>query len=426
MGESHPHMGPLLDGQTVAILGGGPGGIACALALRRHAERLGRRIEVLVFEAKRFDVDHNQCAGVLSPPLQAILREELEIELPPSLIQREIQGYVLHAGVESLVLDGHEYGGASLAVRRCEFDAYLAQCARERGVRILSTSATDLEFHSDGVLVFTWAGTYQAAAVVGAFGAGHAIAGALARQTAYRPPPLLQTVITKIHPPHPEQDAIPRLLEDYIHITLPPLPRVEFGALIPKGNHITVIAAGRDVGTRDMDALLALPEIRRLLPDSVPVEGYYKGAFPVGLARGITGDRYVTIGDAAGLVRPFKGKGINSAILTGILAARTLLEAGVSAQALQAFRDGCREITGDIPYGKLVRGLAWLTAHHLSLTPVLRHAADDPALREILFDCVSGRDTFRRIVLRKGNLPLAVKLGLACLGERLRGGKSSS
>jgi flavin-dependent dehydrogenase len=414
---------PLVDGQTIAVIGGGPGGIACALALQRDARRLGRSIEVLVFEPKRFDVDHNQCAGVLSPPLQRILRDEFEIELPPSLIQREILGYVLHAGDEQLTLDGQEYGGASLAVRRSEFDAYLASCAQARGVTIIPTSVTDLEFHPDGVLVFTWSGTYRAAAVVGAFGVGQAIAAALARQTAYHPPPLLDAVITKIHPPGDHSQPIPNLLGNYIHVTLPPLPRVEFGAVIPKGNHITIIAAGRGVGTTDMDALLALPAIRRLLPEGAQPEGYYKGYFPVGLARGMVGERYVTIGDAAGLVRPFKGKGVNSAVITGMLAARTLLEEGVSARALHKFCRGCRDITGDILYGTLVRRLAWLTAHHLSVAPILRHAAGDPALRELLFDCVSGRETFRRIVLRKGNLPLAVKLGMAALAERLRNGR---
>ncbi len=415
-------MEPLGNGQTVAVIGGGPGGMACAMALRREAARAGRDIEVLLFETKRFGVDHNQCAGVLSPPLCDILRDEFEIALPKALIQREILGYVIHDEHEKVALDGEEHGGSSLAVRRAEFDAYLAQCAQERGVSVIHTRVTDFEFHSDGVLIFTWRGTYHADAIVGAFGISHAISAALARQTAYRPPPLLDAVITKIHPPWPMPGPISDLLENYIHVILPPLQRVEFGAVIPKGDHITVIAAGHGVGTTDMKALLALPAIRRLLPDDAQPEGYYKGHFPVGLAKGMVGDRYVTIGDAAGLVRPFKGKGINSAIITGVLAARTLLEQGISAEALETFRHGCRDITGDILYGTFMRRLAWFTSHHLSVAPILRHAAGDPTLRELLFDCVSGREMFRHIVLRKGNLSLAMKLGLAAVVERVKHG----
>ena len=36
---------------------------------------------------------------------------------------------------------------------------------------------------------------------------------------------------------------------------------------------------------------------------------YHRGCFPVKPAKHLFGDRYVTIGDAAGLIRPFKGKG---------------------------------------------------------------------------------------------------------------------
>ena len=413
-------MGPLSDGQTVAIIGGGPGGIACALALTREATSRGIALNILIFEGKRFEVDFNQCSGILSPPLLSILAEHA-IVLPPSLIQREILGYVLHADTQSLVLSGDEYGGVSLAVHRAEFDHYLMQCARERGARIIPTRVSDLEFHSHGARIFTWQGTHDAAVIVGAFGLSRAMTSTLARYTAYRPPRTLDTVITRIHPDGYTREFIPDLLDNHIHVILPPLPRVEFGAVIPKGNHIAVIVAGRQVTTADMDAVLALPAIRRLLPAGAAAEEYYKGRFPISVARGMFGDRYVAVGDAAGLVRPFKGKGINSSMISGALAARTMLDEGVSAQAFTHYAADCRDITGDIGWGGLVRKLAWFTSHHLSMDAILREATRDAALRELLFDCVSGRESYRHIVRRRGNLLRALRLGLAAVVDRLRG-----
>ncbi|MBI3945493.1 MAG: NAD(P)/FAD-dependent oxidoreductase [Armatimonadetes bacterium] len=411
-------MGPLADGQTVAIIGGGPGGMACALALKREADRRRRRVRVVVFEGKRFGLHYNQCSGVLSPPLQQILQKEYDITLPAALCQRAIRGYVLHAEEGSVVLNGREHGGVSLAVRRVEFDEFLERCARERGIEVVEARATDLEFRRDEVVVFTWGGTFRAAAVVGAFGLSRAMTATLARCTPYRPPRALDTVVTNFHPAG--EGYIPSLLDDHIHVLLPPLPRIEFGALIPKGNHVTVIVAGEGARTDDMDAFLALPAVRRIASCRPDPEDYFRGRFPVSLAPGGFGDRYVTIGDAAGLVRPFKGKGINSAIITGGLAAVTMVERGVSAEAFRSFHRRCAEITGDMPYGRLVRRLAHLTSHHFSLDPVVRLAEKSPALREVLFDCVSGRESYRRIVCRRGNLPLAARLGAALVLDRVR------
>jgi flavin-dependent dehydrogenase len=269
-------------------------------------------------------------------------------------------------------------------------------------------------------MLFTWAGTFRADAVVGAFGTGRVMADTFARRTAYRPPPLLETLVTKHHPLGEGSGDIPDLLGNFIHVFLPPLPRIEFGALIPKGDHVTAIIAGSAARTDDMTAFLALPAVRRLAdipPDPVH---YYRGRFPVGLARGYYGDRYVTVGDAAGLVRPFKGKGITSAVVTGGLAAAAMLDAGISAAALREFARGCAEITGDLWYGRLVRGLAWITGHWFAVDPLVRQAHADAALRDVLFDCVSGRDTYRRIVLRRGNPALALRLALALTPSCLR------
>jgi flavin-dependent dehydrogenase len=374
----------------------------------------------MVFERKRLGIDHNQCAGVLSPPILAILQREFDITLPAELLRNEIHGYVLHGARDSVLLRGDEHGGVTLTVRRNEFDAYLAKCAVERGIQIVQAQVTDLEFRADGVLIFTWIGTFSADVVVGAFGTGRVMEDTFGHSTAYTAPPTLGTLVTKYHPEGHERAIIPGLLDGNIHVFLPPLPRVEFGSLIPKGNHVTVIVAGKGLRTDDMCAFLALPQVRGVMEIAPDENQFYKGRFPVGLAGHYYGDRYVTVGDAAGLVRPFKGKGVTSAVITGGHAAMTMFEDGISFRAFGAFARRCAEITGDLWYGRLMRRLAWVTGHRFSFDPIIRQAECDSALRAVLFDCVSGRDTYRNIIRRPGNFSLTVKLGLATLPECLR------
>ena len=394
--QSSGRLGPLRTSLRVAVIGGGPGGTCAALALVRMAKERDRAIEVILFEPKDFGAHYNQCAGVLSPPIQGVLRRELDLTLPPGLLQRKITGYVLYGEHEILDMPAGEDGEATYAVRRVQFDRFLLDAAEKAGVQVERSRVYDVEFGPRGVTIYSDWGSWEADVVVGAFGLDRTVGEALTRQTGYRLPPFLETVVTKVHPGGLE--PVPALLGDRIHAFLPRLPAIEFGALIPKGNHITIIIAGRRVSVPDMQAFLDLPQVRRLLSSDRAIEHHFKGAFPVGPARRPFGNRYVTIGDAAGLVRPFKGKGITSAALTGIRAARTMLDLGVSEEAFHQYYASCDDITRDLWYGRAIRHLARITSKRLSLDPILQQARRDPTLRRALYLCVSAQDTYRNIV----------------------------
>ncbi len=398
----------------VAIIGGGPGGTCAALALVRMAKERGRTIEVILFEPKDFGAHYNQCAGVLSPPVQGVLQRELDLILPPTMLQRKIAGYVLYGENEILDMPAQDDGEATYAVRRVQFDRFLLDAAEKAGVQVERSRVYDIEFGTQEVILYSDGGSWKADVVVGAFGLDRTVGEALARRTAYRMPPFLETVVTKLHPGGLER--VPGLLDDRIHAFLPSLSAIEFGALIPKGNHITIIIAGQRVGVPDMEGFLDLPMVRRLLPKDRAIEHYFKGAFPVGPAGGPFGNRYVTIGDAAGLVRPFKGKGITSAALTGIRAARTIMSLGVSEEAFRHYYAACADITRDLWYGRAIRHLARLTSKGLGLDPILQQAKRDPVLRRALYLCVSAQDTYRNII--RGSLRPSVLAG--CLGSVAR------
>jgi flavin-dependent dehydrogenase len=405
-------MGPLRNGGRVVIIGGGPGGAACAIALCRQAHKLGRAIQVTVYEGKTFagERHYNQCVGVVSPPIRQILEDGLGVPFPWHLVQRRIAAYVLHGERRSLTL-ADPSDEPSYALRRVTFDAYLLEQAEAAGAQVVHSRVTDVEIDSERAIVYSESDNCLADVLVGAFGQDAGTAAALSQATAYRPPRFLDSIVTKVHPPgdYPEISPAPAgvIPSGRIHAFLPATPHIEFGAVSPKGNHLTVNIAGAHVTAAWMDyflrgpahELLSFTDNDFIWPHNPNDFRYFKGRFPISVARSFYGDRYVTIGDAAGLVRAFKGKGINSACLTGLWAAQAILTAGISASAFgHSYGRDCQEILSDIPYGCLVRQMV-INASRLRLVdPALALAENHPALRQALFDAVSGHQPYRTII----------------------------
>lgn len=407
--------GKLPANGRVIIIGGGPAATACGLALKCLAAEMGRTVEVVLVEGKQFagERHYNQCAGVLSPPLPALLEGQLGVPFPHHLAHSKIAGYVLHASGQSLRLD--DTLEPSTALRRVQFDAYMLDAAVGRGIKLIPARAVDVEFHADGVLVYTENAPLQGDVVVGAFGLDAGSAAMLAQATGYRPPQALRSVVTKYHP-GPEGM---KTFGAYIHAFLPANPAIEFGAITPKANHLTINIAGQDANARLMETFLQQPAVRAVLPNLAAARQYdgndlrfFKGHFPCSLAHGYYGDRFVLVGDAAGLVRAFKGKGVTSAVQTGIRAAHTILEAGITQRAFdQHYRRANDDILADLPYGQGMRHLTRLMARYGLFAPVLRAARRDPNLRTALFDAVSAHAPYAEVLghaLRPG--PVAAVL----------------
>jgi flavin-dependent dehydrogenase len=280
----------------------------------------------------------------------------------------------------------------------------MLEIVKQRGIRIIPARAVDLEFHSENVLVYTENKPQECDVVVGAFGMDEGSAALFTRHTGYRPPQALSSVVTKYHPDSKRMAAF----GPYIHAFLPSHPRIEFGAITPKSNHLTINIAGRSVDVTLMQDFMNQLAVRTVLPDLMDSGQYiqndlpfFKGRFPFSLAHHYYGDRYVMVGDAAGLVRAFKGKGVTSAVLTGIRAAETILKAGFTSQAFHNhYRLANQDITHDLPYGRGMRLLTILLSRYGLLDPVLKTARQDPNLQSALFDAISARAPYRQVLLR--------------------------
>jgi len=387
----------LMNNDTVVIIGGGPAGCSCAIKLKKLATQKNLDIRIIIFEGKRFEKKsyYNQCLGVLSPPIQKILEEQLKVPFPQEIVQKEINGYYIHSDNNTLKLTGeHE---PSYACRRVEFDNYLFQSAKKLGIETFSARVTDMDFSPDGVMVYSESNNIKATVVVGAFGLDDGMAKTFERSTAYRQPQFLSSVVTKIHPGKQSVEEF----GNYLHAFLPCcLPHVEFGAITPKGNHLTLNIAGKKVNSYMMDKFLTLPSVRKALPENLdeilPHLYYFKGKFPTLPAKGIIGNRYIMVGDTSGLIRPFKGKGVNSAIITGVNAATALINEGFDKESLKSYLLSCSELTDDIPYGKIIRFLTLYSKKFRLLGSLLEIAKKEPAMKKALFNIVSGQETYKK------------------------------
>jgi len=401
----------------VLIVGGGPAGTSCALSLVRLASRMGRRVKVTLFEHKSFGKHYNQCMGVLSPPIVEIMRDCLGLALPGELVQRVIKGYWLHTDRRSIYLTDSSSSNPepSLVTRRVFLDGYLLAKVESAGVDIFSTRVTDMEFNHDRVNLYAESGSFEGDILVCAFGLDRQMCEALGRRTGYRPPDFLETVVTKMHP---GQEVV-NSFGDQIHAFLPRRREIEFAAMVPKGNHITAIAAGRKVTSSTMHEFLASPVCSRVLKFPYQAEDVFKGNFPICRAKHFYGNRYITIGDSAGLVRPFKGKGINTAILSGYFAARNILERGISREALSRIEDDFSEQIGDLWYGRAARWMASHLSRFSAFDPVLKVAQSEQNLHQALFDSVSAQDTYRNIFKRIVSSPRLFLLLASAFGSHL-------
>jgi flavin-dependent dehydrogenase len=163
--------------QTVVIIGCGPAGASCALRLKNLTSSRTPPLRIIVYEGKPLDRKSyfNQCLGVLSPPLDKIMEQELGIPFPWPIIQRKIEGYIIHSDRNILNLAGEQ--APSYACRRVEFDNYLFQKVKEAGVEVVPARVTEIDFSPDGVMVYSESCNVWADLIIGAFGLDQPLPG---------------------------------------------------------------------------------------------------------------------------------------------------------------------------------------------------------------------------------------------------------
>lgn len=391
----------LVDGSKVAVIGGGPAGTSCAIKLLKEAEKKGLKLKVIIFESKDFNVHYNQCVGVLSPPVEEIFEKFLGIGFPTELIKREINGYNVYTdGGERIELKS---GIGTYATRRILFDRFMLETAKKHGAEVINSRVTDIEFYNgEEVRIYSEGRFMRVDAVVGSFGLDEGTAELFERSSRKsfkykRPSKALDTVITKIHI---DKEIIENKLMSMIHaFLLNNFRKIEFGAITPKGDHIIINIAGRNVTSLEMDIFLNQDVIRGILGEiDVSQLDYFKGRYPIKPAKGIVGDRFVAVGDATGWIRPYKGKGINVAILTGAKAAEVMINSGISRDDLMSYVKTFEDFQRDYIYGKIFRTLLLFSLRTGFIREIVTIKNMPEKLRDAIYMAVSGEGSYYEIL----------------------------
>jgi len=145
----------------IMIVGGGPAGISTWLHLHKYDPLLASK--AVLIEKEKYPRD-KLCGGALHKWMTKRIFSDLGIELKVPFVSVDTIGIRFEKDVFT-----YQEEDFFRVVRRVEFDHFLAQIAKERGLHLQENEACiDIEYSDDGVMVKTNRGTYKVKIVIGA------------------------------------------------------------------------------------------------------------------------------------------------------------------------------------------------------------------------------------------------------------------
>jgi len=386
----------LLDGDRVAVVGGGPAGSFFAIHLLREARRIGRSLDVVLIE-KRGPIDQNLsshqclgcnfCAGIISPRLNEILGEE-GLAVPEDLIQERIEHVWIQGQWKNfrLRVPGNQrmytvYRGSLPGRRRgnhAGFDGFLLDEAVKEGARVLYGNVHGITCDISGRPILKIqpksgeelrleAGFVSIACGIngrnGPDGRSDAISTSIRQlNPSFIPGRSRQALIFELDVgEHYLQRNMNREVY-FIEYGSKHLP-LEHAALIPKGRFLTVALIGdcidRALLPQDsqpiFEEFLALPQVDRILPSisAAPLACVCTPRMTVTTAASPFGERFAIIGDAVG--SRLNKDGLYSAYTTATRLAQVVLHEGVDRESLdRGYRKTIQWLVDDNRCGRKV------------------------------------------------------------------------
>lgn len=410
------------DGSRVGVIGGGPAGTFFSYFLVKMAESLSIKITVDIYEPRFFNhtgpAGCNHCGGIVSESLVQLLAAE-GINLPSSIVERGIDSYVLHMDVGDVRIDTPLFEKRIAAVFRGNgpresaetdvhgFDRYLLELTSSIGANIVRKMVTKVDFEDEKPRLTTPDGSsavYDLVAVTTGINS-QAVNMFSSSVPEYTSPQTLRTFISEFHL---GREAIEECLGTSMHVFLLDLPRLEFAAIIPKGEFATLCILGDDVDSELVETFLNTPEVKRCFPGSVvPVPACH--CFPlvnVETAVKPYADRMVWVGDC-GTARLYKD-GIGSAYRMAKAAATTAAFHGISAEDFEKhFWKACNKLNFDNMIAKYIFAVTRLIQKGRFLRrAVLRMTANEqskPGRRDMssaLWDVFTGSAPYKEVLIR--------------------------
>ena len=412
------------DGARVAVIGSGPAGSLFAYFVLQMSDRIGITVDVDLYEPRTFAVPGsggcNMCGGILSESFLHDLATE-GISVPQHVVQRGIDSYMLHMDVGSvrIATPSHEMrigavhrgaGPRDVKEARWEsFDRHLQQLALTKGAHLVNARVD--EVRNDGVRPTLKARDSKAESydlIVVASGVNSDILKVFeGLDIGYRRPAVTKTLVCEYYL---GDDVITRTLGTSMHVFLLNIPRLEFAAMIPKGDHVTMCLLGEDIDDSLVEAFVAAPEVKACMPAHWNTEDKSCQCMPRINVLGVEkpyADRFLFIGDC-GITRLYKD-GIGAAYRTAKAAARAAMFGGVSEEAFRRYyMPVCRKIANDNRVGKVLFQSTRLARYASPLRRAVLHMAAKeqsrpdaaPHMSSVLWDLFSGSAPYADIFVR--------------------------
>jgi geranylgeranyl reductase family protein len=349
----------------VLVVGGGPGGSTVAWRLAQAGA------SVVVADAATFP-RVKLCAGWVTPAALA------DLEVDPATYPLTIQPFTsVSVAVGDAEYETSWAQTASYGIVRAEFDTYLLRRAAAAGASVREGARVRaIRAVPGGVEAETDAGVLRAGFVVGAGGHGCPVARALGASSAEE-----QVVVTQESETRVGSARLRRLTRRHGTPELVAEPDFHgYGWYFTKGDFLNVgIGAVGGLPIRERLArLLARLGADGRLPADLALTPFRGHAYTVRRERPrrIAGERFLLVGDAAGLAHDLSGEGIGPAVRS----------AGLAAAALRASQPASYLDAVDAAFGRPGGIMARLTSRlpTFLLVAAARLACTRPGLRRRL------------------------------------------
>lgn len=426
---------PMEQGSRVAVIGGGPAGSFFSYFLLDMAGRIGLRLQVDIYEPRDFNLPGprgcNMCGGVIYESLVQSLAVE-GINLPTTVVQRGIEYNKLHMDIGSAQIQTprqekriattyrgsgprglREFNGKSL-------DGYLLQSAVAKGARHIRARVEEARWKADSEGMNSKSKLVEIKVQGGEFQAYELIAVSSGVNTSvlklfhemdfgYQPPRTTKLLVREYYL---GEEAVSRYVGPVFHAFLLNIPGLDYGAIIPKGDHITVclLSSKDDLDPGVMETFLNDPAVKKALPPDF-LSRFTCGCGPRINAMGSVqpfGDRIVFIGDS-GVSRLYKD-GIGAAYRSAKIAAGTAVFHGISAEDFKRhYLPFCRRMEFDNRIGTLlfkVIGLIQKTqitkCAVLSMVSSEQQGKANPerGMSLLMWDMLTGGAPYKEVLLR--------------------------
>ena len=411
-------------GSRVAVIGAGPAGSFFSYFVLDFAQRAGLDITVEIYEARDFDkpgpVGCNNCGGIISEWLVQSLATD-GINLPPTVVERGIDSYVLHMDIGDVRIEtplnekriGAVHRGAGprgiKEIRWRGFDSFLFEQARQQGARWMRGRVDAVELREGRPFIKMSGGEFQGydllAVAMGKNASALKIFEPL--HLGYQPPKMTKTYITEIYL---GEETVAAYLGSSMHVFLLNLPRLEFAALIPKGDYATLVLLGHEIDRELVQTFVNSAQVKMCLPPGwvMPADACHCAPF-INVEGAVQpfADRIVFIGDC-GVTRLYKD-GIGAAYRTAKAAARTAVFTGIAADDFrQQYVPLLKSIRADNLFGRVIfmvtRLIQMLTfARRGVLRMVAReqaHVEQPRRMSTVLWDTFTGSAPYREVFAR--------------------------